>query len=172
MVMDFSPQRRGKALYSPYCRVCTARRHRAYYHQTHPTEWWELRREYARIWSQTKRRLEGKPERQWSRARVVDKPEHRFLPVQPLALEMQRYLAVVGNGLLMSGDHGFGIDGLARTAGVPPRSVSRLLTGESRHVRIDLADKLAVAIDVPLALIYGDVPTITRPDLNGNGRGH
>ncbi|HEY2570182.1 MAG TPA: helix-turn-helix transcriptional regulator [Solirubrobacteraceae bacterium] len=167
LVLDFSPQKRGGSLYSPYCHVCTARRHRRYHHGPHSAEWWEQRREYARIWSQTQRRMAGKPERQWTLARVVDKPEHAFLPSEPLGEELRRYLAVNGNGHLRSGDVGFGVKGLAELTGVQERSIGRMLTGESAHIRIDLADKLAVAIGVPLALIYGDTPTISN--LNGLG---
>jgi hypothetical protein len=167
-VIDFSTQKRQGSLYSSYCRVCTARRHRRYYHSAHSVQWWERHREYARIWSQTKRRLEGKPERQWSRARVIDQIEYRFLPAAPLAGEIALYLAHPRPGATI-GDRDFGKVGLARRAGVPARSLERLITGESRRVRLDLADKLAVAMGVPLALIYGDMPA-TALSPNGGSR--
>jgi hypothetical protein len=43
---------------------------------------------------------------------------------------------------------------LAQRAGVPDRSIRRIVSGESAHVRLDLADKLAMAMDQPLGLMY------------------
>ena len=45
---------------------------------------------------------------------------------------------------------------LARRAGLDGHTIRRLRFGESAHVRIDTADKLAQAIGLPLALIYPD----------------
>jgi hypothetical protein len=151
LLLDFSPQVRGSAQYSPYCRVCTARRHRRSYHAPHPAEWWALRREYARIYSQAKRREAGIPARQWRRATVVDKIEMVGLRPEPL-------LAVIAQLDLSDIE-------VARLARVTPRSIYRLRVGESRHVRLDVADKLAHALGVPLELIYGGTParSLRRP---------
>jgi hypothetical protein len=43
---------------------------------------------------------------------------------------------------------------LGQRAGVPERSIRRIVSGESRHVRLDMADKLAMALDQPLSLLY------------------
>jgi hypothetical protein len=43
---------------------------------------------------------------------------------------------------------------LAREAGIPERSIRRIMSGESAHVRLDMADKLACAMNQPLGLLY------------------
>ena len=49
---------------------------------------------------------------------------------------------------------------LGAVAGVPPRSVFRLRQGQEL-VRLDLADRLAQGLGIPLAIIYGDQPAIS-----------
>jgi transcriptional regulator with XRE-family HTH domain len=42
---------------------------------------------------------------------------------------------------------------LEQLAGVSEKTVSRLRSGESRRVRLDVADKLAVVLGIPLELL-------------------
>jgi len=143
----------------PRCRACTRIYNRAWHANATP-EQRERIREYARIWDEVKRRERGTEPRKYQRHRtVVDRPEYAFLPTAPLANAIEAYLIDLEGTGLGSGDAGFGIRGLAARAGMQERSVRRVL-GESRHVRIDLADRLALALGLHLALIYGDTPLI------------
>jgi hypothetical protein len=45
---------------------------------------------------------------------------------------------------------------LSRLARVPDRTIRWIVSGESAHVRLDMADKLACAIDLPLSYLYRD----------------
>lgn len=49
-----------------------------------------------------------------------------------------------------------GIEELAHRAGLPARSLRRYQTGESRHISIDAADRLATALGLPLRTIVDD----------------
>jgi hypothetical protein len=112
-----------------------------------------LRREYERIYAEGQRRARGTPPRNWRhRPTVVDRLEYRFLPIAPLAAEIQRYVAHT---------EGDGYTAIARRAGTTERSVRRLVTGESAHVRLDLADRICLAMGTWLAFVYGDTPLIS-----------
>jgi hypothetical protein len=144
----------------PRCHACTRIYQRRWRYNATP-EQRERIREYDRIWQNTKRREAGIPPRNYHhRASVIDRPEHVFLPTAPLVTEIERYLIESEAAGEHSGDLGFGITGLAMRAGMQERSVRRLLIGESLHVRLDLADRLALALGLHLALIYGDTPLI------------
>lgn len=137
-VHDFSPaKRRGGGLCS-YCRACANRKARAWYHAAHPPEWWELRREYSRIYQQAKRREVGIPEAK--RNGHAPRGRRDFLPVEPIVAELRFW------------DGTF--EGLARASGVPARTIYRLRHGESVRVEAGVADRLAHALGVPLAIVY------------------
>jgi hypothetical protein len=106
------------------------------------------RRERNRIYSEGIRRRLGMPIRQRpNRVTVIDrKQESVMLDPEPL-------VKVIHDWMLEQNGDGT-TEALARRAGVPPRSIYRLRVGESRHVRLDVADKLAVAVGVPLAVLY------------------
>ena len=73
-----------------------------------------------------------------------------FLPVEPLL------------PLLAYATEGFTrIAPLSVRAGVSERAILRWRTGESRHVRIDAGDKLAVALGLTSSLIWSDEWQIT-----------
>ena len=92
------------------------------------------------------------PERQFkNRHTVVDKKEPLYLPLSPIVDIM---VAEVTDW-----------EGFARRAGVPARTVHRLRVGESKHVRIDVADKLAIALGWPLEVIYQGVESVSNTDL-------
>jgi hypothetical protein len=106
-----------------------------------PEEQREIVREYWRIYRNAKRHEAGaKPRAFRDRKTVVDRPEYVFLSLPPLVDELDR----------LNGDLGM----IAKRAGVPERTILRLRTGESQRVRIDVADKLAVAMGIPLELLY------------------
>jgi hypothetical protein len=123
-----------------------AARRRALYaeHRQDPV-WAAARREDERIYREAKRREAGVPARRFKHRRtVIDQPEYAFL-------EAARLLDEVRRADLSDLE-------LARIASCWPRTIHRLRVGESRHVRLDVADKLAHALGIPLALIYGDTP--------------
>jgi hypothetical protein len=128
----------------PRCCACQRAYQRAWHANATP-EQRDRQREYSRIWQEAKRREAGIAPRNFHHRRsVIDKVEFVGLPPEPLLA------AIDGVGLPDIV--------LCAAAGVPPRSVYRLRVGESRHVRLDVADKLAHAIGVPLWFIYGDTP--------------
>lgn len=105
----------------------------------------ELAREYQRFWTEVKRRQAGIPPRQM---------EKKPLPIERIFLEPAPLLRAMGFWADAQSDPSW--KALARRAGLQPRAIWRLQHGESKHVRIDVADKLAVAIGVPLSVIYPD----------------
>jgi hypothetical protein len=144
---DFPPDtRRVKrhALTRARCEACV--RIGARYYQTHLSpEQAENRRERQRFWKHKQRRAAGVPEITYQRRSVVDTPEWVYLDASPIvaALDAKQVVSDVE---------------LAMRAGVPPRAIYRLRNGESAHVRLDVADKLAYALGLTLALVYGDTP--------------
>ena len=127
------------------CRVCWNREAQQRRRAATP-EQRERWREYWRFHQEAQRRRNGIPERNFhNRRSVIDRIERILLPTAPLVklLEPYRDDELLGE--------------LSRRAGVPERSITRLLSGESAQVRIDLADKIAVALGMPSALIYGDL---------------
>ena len=109
-----------------------------------------LQREYDRIYKEAKRRERGVLERKCNRRSVVDKPEQVFLPGAPLLAELDRC-----NGELSM---------IAMRAGVSERQILRYRIGESAYVRLDVADRLAVAMGIPLELIYAGHELIAHPN--------
>jgi Helix-turn-helix len=124
-----------------YCRVCERASARERYARWTP-EQRELWREYRRIWSEAKAREAGRQTYQRRRSTAVDRIERVFLPREPIARE----LALL-NGELAT---------LSKRSGVSERTIGRIIAGESRHVRIDVADKLAVAIGKSAAQLWGE----------------
>jgi hypothetical protein len=138
-VADFRPRRGTKTGLASWCETCTrivGRERRAKW----TPEEHALIKEYQRIWSESRRREAGSRRREEMLSKRRMKVERVLLPVEPLV------------ALLRNADY----EELARRAGVGSRSIQRLVSGQSAHVRIDLADKLAVAIGVPSSLIWRD----------------
>ena len=118
----------------------------------------KLRREYHRIWFEGWRRRQGIPERNFhNRKTVIDRAERVLLDPAPLLEAIEERLDLERrsgwhpddtNGMLG------GLEGLAQIAGISSRSLTRLRSGESRHVRLDVADQIAVALEIPLTLLY------------------
>lgn len=137
LLLDY-PVRLGRP--APRCRACQNIEHAwRYAHQTEAQR--EIRNEYRRFQSEVYRRRAGAEPREFkNRHTVIDRPEYVFLSREPLLGELER----------LNGDVGI----VARRAGVPERTLLRIRTGESRRVRIDVADKLAVALGIPLEALY------------------
>lgn len=141
-VSDFSVKRRAVSGLSPTCLTCDRvemrerRRHRT------PAQRAGVR-EYQRMYAEAKRREAGLPIRVRkgrARPRAVDRIERVLLDSAPLVIELRRRDQTA----------------LARRSGVSEKAIYRLLVGESRRVRIDVADKLAVGMGLTLSLIYTD----------------
>jgi hypothetical protein len=129
---------RGSAMRSR-CRACSriqARRYR----ERRTARQRELQREYQRIWQEVQRRRRGiAPRRYENRRTVIDRPEYVFLPVEPIrALLAERF------GEWRT---------IAAATGLTERALHRLLH-EHRHVRLDVADRIAGALGEPLGLLY------------------
>ena len=132
------------------CRACWRAQHREE-SLNYSEEQLERAREYQRFWHDAKRRAAGIPPRNFrNRRSIIDRPEYVMLDPAPLLAEMAHFY----RAQLNNGHPDYSWEALAITAGVPARSLYRLRTGESRHVRVDLADRIAVAIGIPLSLIY------------------
>lgn len=137
--MDFTLRPGGR---DTYCAACVHRHKRERWANMTP-EQKVLRREYQRIWTEGKRRAAGIPPRQFKNGKPP--VERVFLPVDPIVREMTRFMLVHDE---------MSWRGLARMVGTGDRALWRLRHRESRHIRVDLADRIAVAIGTPLALIY------------------
>lgn len=141
-INDFGPNNLGQP--RSYCQTCQRLASRRFYKQRGEKAL-ERDRESSRMYREAKRRERGTPVRNFSNRRtVIDRPERVLLPREPLVREMRAFLKITGMGW----------ESLARRAGVDSRSLHRIEHGESKRVRIDLADKIAVAMDIPLSLIY------------------
>jgi hypothetical protein len=156
--VDFRP-RTDKHVPSSSCEPCRRAARRARYARWTP-EQMERKREYARFWLEKHRRETGGKARPFKNRRtVVDRAERIFLPREPLLKEitiyMRQHSVYSMNGELTA----YQWRELAQLAGVNERSLYRLRHEDGGHVRIDLADRLAVTIGVPLSLIYpADTP--------------
>ena len=100
----------------------------------------ELYREYARIWQEAKRREAGIQRRVYRRRSVVDRTERVLLDPGPILSELHRRRAELAE--------------IALQAGVTPRTLFRYTHGESARIRLDVADRLAMALGIPLATLY------------------
>jgi len=149
---DFPPDGRKSTAHRAYgpiprCRTCSRICRRWYvYHETPAQR--ANRRERHRFYKEGERRRAGVPVSTARRPTVVDRPEFVFLDRGPLVRELRRFEGEWSE--------------IARRSGVPPRSITRLLNDGGAYVRIDTADKLAVAMRLTLSLIYGedyDAPT-------------
>lgn len=139
--IDFAPQRGTPRA---RCRVCVRALARDRWRKRTAEEI-ARSREYGRIWHEAQRRLAGVPPRQWNRQTVIDKLEYVYLPLAPLLAEIERQYP-----------GGVGVGDLAQLAAVPERTIFRLRTGETHRVRLDVADRLAMALSVPLAVLYSE----------------
>jgi hypothetical protein len=143
-------RRRGKPYAQRQARLTAEQRRvrqRERYRQRRKDPIWLARyREYGRIYQEANRRKRGIAPRNFhNRRTVIDKLEWVYLQPEPLVDALR----------------GVEIRALSRRAKVPERSIDRLLRGESRHVRIDLADRLALALGLSLSLIYDvDAPVV------------
>lgn len=144
-VVDFG-QIRGR--FRARCRLCFRMEQRGWWANMTP-EQRERSREYQRIWHEVKRREAGVPVRQSRRRSVIDQIERVLLEAAPLLAEVEDYW----HRQRLYGDPDYDWNTLAAAAGVSERGLFRLRK-ENRFVRLDFADKLAVAIGVPLSLIY------------------
>jgi hypothetical protein len=114
----------------------------------------ERRREYDRFYTDAKRRRSAKPVRNFHnrQPRAVDRADRVFLELAPLVALLREYEAVHLR------DNPFGANGsfkqLAAKSGVSERTINRYLTGESRHVALNQADRITHALGIPLAALY------------------
>ena len=125
------------------CQACLRIKQRDAY-RARTAEQMERRREYERIYREVHRRARGVPVRpRGPRARptYVD-------------LHVERVLLAAGPLVKALDRTGEDWEAIARRSGVPARSLWRWRSGEAQLVRIDLADRIAFAIGVPLSLIY------------------
>ena len=110
------------------------------------------RAEYHLIWQEGRRRRLGIEARQFrNRASVIDQVEFVFLPTAPLLAAIERLIPFDEYRLLCA------------RAEVPERSLFRWRTGESQWVRLDVADRMAIALGSSLAEVWGDTPTYKFP---------
>jgi hypothetical protein len=123
-----------------YCAVCSYRRVKAYRDSSPVAR--ERKREAERFRADRIRRERGQPPRNFKhKASVIDRRERIFLDPAPLLMEIERKC---------DGEYRW----LARVSGVSERAIYRLRTGESAHVELANADKLAVGLGLTLELIY------------------
>ena len=108
--------------------------------------------EYLRIYKEVKRREAGIPPRvDTNRHSVIDEDEHLFFEAGPLVRELDRRLGELGT--------------IARKSAVPERTIHRI-RHVSEYVRIDTADRLCLAMGLPLELVYQGARTRDRWEVN------
>jgi transcriptional regulator with XRE-family HTH domain len=151
-VNDFERMPRGLRA---RCRGCQLAYQRTLY-RDRSLEQVERKREYRRFWQDARRRRDGMSARAFRhRVTVIDRAEGIYLELEPLLDAMNAYVA---RELRNGRDSGNGLpdlwESLALEAGLSARAIWRVRSGESRRVRIDVADKIAVALDIPLSLLY------------------
>lgn len=141
--------------YSPHRYKLRSRCHgcqRAYqrgWRRTATEEQRERMREYERIRAEALRRARGA---------ARNRPRRGPLPVERVYFPSQPLLALITDALRR--DRFDGWEAIGRAAGLSPKTLLRLRTGESARVTIDSADRLAMALGVPLALIYPEDPGV------------
>ena len=137
------------------CRVCQRTYQRELYRDRSP-ERAEAKREYRRFWQEAQRRRNGTPARAFRhRSTVVDRVERVFLEAKPLLEAMDAFETRELRSLRVRESGKPDVwERLALEAGLDSRALRRLRSGESRRVQLDVADKLAVALDIPLSLLY------------------
>jgi hypothetical protein len=136
---------RGSAMRSR-CRACS-RIQAKRYRERRTARQTELVREYGRIWQEAQRRKRGIVPRQYNRRTVIDRRERVLLPVEPI------------RGLLK--EHFGEWRTIAAATGLSERTLSRLVY-EQRHVRIDVADRIAYALGEPFGLLYLGIEPVRR----------
>jgi transcriptional regulator with XRE-family HTH domain len=125
------------------CRACQRAYQRAWHANATP-EQRERINEYYRIWTEAKRREQGKPRRRFRRKLPV---ERVFFPTAPLLEVLE---AAINDATVP------GWETIGRRAGIDTHTIRRIRFGESARVRLDIADRLAHAVGLPLALVYPD----------------
>lgn len=127
-----------------FCVACRRRVQREYYRQQTPSQR-AKRREDAAFYRDRLRRARGADANYRPRGRKpVDCKETVKKDPAPLLAVIDAHIREYGES-----EHQ-----LAARAGVPPRAIYRMRYGESRRIQLDTADKFAVALGLPLALIY------------------
>jgi hypothetical protein len=120
---------------------------RAYYYRHQTPEQRANLNERLRFYKHGQRRAAGVPELGYIRRSVVDRAEYVFVPKAALVAELERRFGQW--------------DELARKAGIPARTIFRIVHEDGRFVRVDIADRLAVAMGMTFTLIYPDAQTST-----------
>lgn len=150
-VSDFKMLTQGRGLHC-YCRAC----HRAYERERNAQRTPEERekdREYQAIWWDARARRLGIPRREFKN-RQADGDGQVYLPIQPLLEQMNKWLMLHVPEWRRDEDRT--VEKLADLAGTSARQIYRFQVGESRRVQLDLADRIAMAMDIPLVLLYDD----------------
>jgi hypothetical protein len=108
----------------------------------------ERRREDERFYRDRLRREQGRDDGYRPRGpSKVDGVEQVYLDAEPIQRELRSRVGQWRE--------------IARRTGIDERAIFRWVSGESRHIRLDLADRLAFAFGIPLYLLYGDQPLYT-----------
>ena len=132
-----------------YCEHCiraiSARRWR-----TQTPQQRDARREWDRFYRDQQRRQAGVAQRAYSQPRrsVVDRVERVLLPREPLLEAIEYYARAHTRG------RKFNWEKFAAQVNCSQRAIYRIRTGESARVRIDVADRIAYGMGIPLSLIY------------------
>jgi hypothetical protein len=142
---DFGRSNQGRI--ASYCRCCGRERARQRWATMTP-ERRALTYEYHRFYNDAARRRAGVPQREHHRPTVIDQIERIFLPRDPFVLAIRHWMITHPDatqydlvrrmgGSLAAGD----------------RALRRIRSGESAHVRIDVADRIAMAVGIPLEVL-------------------
>lgn len=124
----------------------------------------ERRREYQRIWYDAKRREAGIPRRNFNYNSTrtngdgtLRRRKTKIDTIERILLEPDPIVKLIEDQLESDLTY---LD-LERMTGIHERQIRRLTTGESARVRVDVADRIAHALGVPLATLYDESAKVT-----------
>jgi hypothetical protein len=129
------------------CASCSRVSRRAYRVAETPQQQ-AARRERQRFYAEGVRRRRGIPRITYRRRTVIDNVERVYLPREPIATMLDSLTTDT-------------LTDIVRRTGIGDRQLRRIMSGEAQHIRLDLADKLALALGYHLYDLYGETPTIT-----------
>ncbi len=143
----------GKERLDSYCDTCRLRFKRRARSRWTP-EQRALHREYQRFWTEAQRRAVGTPSRTFRRRVPSDRKERSLLSVDPILTAINQWLQLHLPEWRRDPDRT--VENLGSLAGLDARTINRYQSGESRRIQLNAADKLAMALDTPLSLLYPD----------------
>ena len=133
-----------------YCYACHRAYEREYRATREPPEVRARRLEYQRFWWEAQTRKRGITQRVRRRT-VIDRKERLYLDPAPILRLATLYIRT---RRAREDPPVYGWKNLAQDAGIHERALYRYRVGESAHIQVDMADRLAAVLGMHLDNIY------------------